>query len=82
MTKLKAPKIINEQKQTITQHDVFAIVEKEKTFIAIGNTIISEKTFKNTEEAISYINSKPYELIINTCCYIMQLNNEKKNETK
>lgn len=44
-------------------------IEKGKIKIAVTNKIISAKEFKTMKEAKSYIDSKPWELIINaTCC--------------
>ena len=80
---MKTPRITKEQNQKVTQHELFTIVDREKTFIALGQTIISEQTFNNTEESIEYINKKPYELIINSCCFIMEQHlKTKDNETK
>lgn len=78
------PKIINEQSQKVTQHDIFSVVERDDvTFIALGNTIISEKKFANTKEAINYINQKPYELIINASCFAIEQHlKSQKHETK
>lgn len=79
MTKVK-----NTQKTEIQQHDVFTLAKKDdKIIIVLGNAIISEKQFTTFKEAKSYIDSKPYELIINSTCYAVEnFKNPSKNETK
>lgn len=42
----------------------------EKIKIVLGNNIVTSKEFESFEEAEKYIESKPYELIINTAILI------------
>lgn len=47
--------------------------EEIKEFkIVLGNSIVSEMTFESAERAFAYIESKPYELLINLICDIYQ----------
>ena len=51
----------------------FAAIENNGVFkIVAGNTIISKNDFATLEEAKEYVDSKPYELIINISCYCME----------
>lgn len=63
-------------------YDIFGIVTKEdgKSFVVVGKHKVSEKEFDTIEEAKKYIDSKPYELIFNTC-YIIS-NNQKENNNE
>lgn len=40
--------------------------------VCVGNQKLHENTFTSEEEAEQFINSKPYELIVNLCCFIME----------
>lgn len=74
---------MKQQTTNISQCDIFTIVEKDKKFIIVlGNVRISPTEFKTQKDAEKYIKSKPYELIINTCCYAMTLQNKQNNEKK
>lgn len=47
------------------EETMFSLVTDENgTKITIGNDIVSEKVFENKNEAIEYIDSKPWELIV------------------
>lgn len=74
------PKV--EVKETTKIHQylqVFTIIERNKNFnIAVSNKIVSKKTFVSLDDAIEYINSKPWELIINATCCIYDLSKEVK----
>lgn len=64
-------------------HDTFIIVEKNNIcFVAIGDKIVSREQFKSVEEAKAYIDSKPWELIINVTCaaYEIVLKQTKNNK--
>lgn len=54
---------------------------KEGILILVGKFRVSSKTFKSFEEAEAYVNSKPYELIINLSVLFNKFENENK-ETK
>lgn len=67
--------VIDEKKQQLNYKEVepFNIIEKDgEIFIVFGNSIVSNKRFKNFEEAENYINSKPYEIIFATTCAIIR----------
>lgn len=79
----KEPKVnVKEQVSYTTEmYDVFTLVKSEKekkVMIAIGNNIVTRNYFKNTREAKDYINSKPWDLILNTCAVMQDM--LKKNE--
>ncbi len=48
--------------------------------VAVGRYIVTEETFRTIETAEDYINSKPYELIINTILILLE--NEKQAKTE
>lgn len=48
--------------------------------ITVGNNIVSRKTFKTFKKADEYLASKPYEILINVACLIV--NTQKQNETE
>ena len=61
-----------------TPFSVFESKGEERTFcvIALGNSRVSENIFDNVEEALQYIETKPWELILNTMVVLMEkLNN-------
>lgn len=65
----------------VHQHDLFNIVEHNKEFmIAVGNSIIDPQKFGSLKAATNYIDSKPWKLIVNTTCFIMDKSNEIKNK--
>lgn len=74
------PKV--EVKETSKVHEfekIFTIVERNGNFnIAVGNKIVSKLTFVSLEETQDYINSKPWELIVNAVCCIYDLAKEMK----
>lgn len=79
----KEPKVNVKEQVTYTteMYDVFTLVksdQEEKVMIAIGNNIVTRNTFKNTRTAKDYINSKPWDLILNTCAIMQDM--LKKNE--
>lgn len=53
--------------------------EQDKVNIVVGNYRVCRKTFDTFKQAEQYIGSKPYELIFNTTCLIIE-NNNKQNE--
>lgn len=71
-----------EEAVTTHQHGIFTIIEnKEKFMVAIQRYLVSSKKFKTLQEAKTYCNSKPWELIVNVTCLtvkLMQENEESK----
>lgn len=56
--------------------------EVESEFkVVVGNAIISNKDFFTLEDAISYIDSKPWELIVNLFCYTLEMQNYEKSQS-
>lgn len=59
----------------------FTVLERKEDnntlcVIALGNDRVSEKFFTSVEDAIQYVDSKPWELILNTTVVLMdKLNN-------
>lgn len=80
----KEPKVEVTESVKTHQHDIFTIVEKNgNCLIAISNKIISKNSFASIEEAKEYIDSKPWELLINASCAIYDiLMADKFNQTK
>lgn len=76
------PKIkVVETNKTEQYEEFFKLVTSNKlTRIACGNAIVSRLQFKSVKEAKSYIDSKPWELIINVTAYINDL--LKKEQSK
>lgn len=63
---------------------IFTTITKEnKTIIVIGDQIVSDKVFNNHEEAISYIETKPWDLIFIGCSiYTEKINKIKETNGK
>lgn len=67
------------QEPQVKMHDVFAIVKVGNNYmIGCGNNYMSKATFASIKDAQEYIDSKPWELIINTTCYIYELSKQNK----
>lgn len=66
-----------------SKNEPFLIVKQGKKYqIAVGNNLVSHKTFDEIEQAEMYISTKPYELIINTClCMFYQIQKENEKDT-
>lgn len=86
MTKKKDKEFTNEPKVEVTEkvqtekYLVFDLVTRnEEVYICIANYILSQSKFKNVEEAKAYIDSKPWELIVNASCSLMELTNKQSN---
>lgn len=61
------------------REDIFLIVRNDKKFlIAITNQIVSRNVFDTVEEARAYIQSKPWELILNATAVMMKRLEELK----
>ena len=55
------------------REDIFLIVRNDKKYlIAITNQIVSRNVFDTVEEARAYIQSKPWELILNATAVMMK----------
>lgn len=52
----------------------------DEIIILIGNQRISEKAYKSEKAAKAYIAGKPWELLINTICYIADMISKQNNE--
>lgn len=64
---------------TTTKRGIFTIAQKDgKYYILVQNYIVSEKTFDTFKQAERYMNSKPWELIINVTSLTQKL--IKENE--
>lgn len=73
----------NAKKETteMVHYDIFQVIKKNnETRICIGTIVVSEEKFATIEEAIKYIDSKPYELLINVCCFAMHANQEQNRK--
>lgn len=61
------PKVTEIVTNQVEQEEMFLIINRDgKYMIALTNQIVSKKQFETLEEAREYINSKPWELILNT----------------
>ena len=72
-------------KEIINSPFVVVWNEKEEYQIVIGQNVISNKKFARLEDAIKYINKKPWELILNASLYFCDKVNEmreKQNKTE
>lgn len=66
----------NEEKTSFetAQHDVFTLIKvNDKVKIALGNTQITPEEFETIEDAKKFIDSKPYQLIINASCFVYEM---------
>lgn len=80
----KEMKIENVQEQTVKteQYDIFTLVKKDrKVFVAVGNNIVTHSTFDRVEQAKKYIDSKPWELILNTCAVMQSMLKQMEEQT-
>ena len=78
-------KNVKTTKINVEQHECFTIVLNESAYIiTIGNNVVSREKFKTLTKAKQYINSKPYELLINTACLIayQTIKEQNKNENQ
>lgn len=66
------PKIEEFKTNQVEQEDLFLIVNKDgKYLIALTNKIVSKQQFDTLEEARTYVQSKPWELILNATAVMM-----------
>lgn len=68
---------------TKVENTPFNIVENDegKAFMAIGNRIVTEAK-ESKEELLKMIETKPWDLIVNVTCAIMDIRKEVDNESK
>lgn len=60
----------------------FQVIKKSgKHFITLGNNVVSSKKFDSYTQADKYVKSKPYELIINATCLILEKTKEYAKTT-
>lgn len=74
------PKVeVTETAKTENYETIFTLVTRNnKTRIAVTNKIISVKEFDTVKAAKEYIDSKPWELIVNATLVINDITNSKK----
>lgn len=66
------PKIEEFKTNQVEQEDLFLIVNKDdKYLIALTNKIVSKMQFNTIEDARKYVQSKPWELILNATAVMM-----------
>lgn len=70
--------------QKSKNEQLFTLVKQgEKVQIALGNFLISKKTFETFKDADAYIARKPYEILINVASFIAeQIIKENENTKK
>lgn len=69
------------QNTNVKNYFPFNIVQNDNKFlITLGNTQIVSHEFVDAESAYKYIKNKPYELIINACCYAMEMTLKMKGQ--
>lgn len=75
------PKVVNVDKVMTASYDMFTLVTKQgKTMIAVADKIVSREMFENEEQAQRYIDSKPWELLVNVACVCYDLMNKQTNK--
>lgn len=71
---------VNDQ-VTSEQHEVFRLVTQDgKTYVTIDKYMMTKQPFDSVEAAKQYIDSKPWQLIINAACCIQELSNQSNNK--
>ena len=69
---------IQEKPETYTE--IFQIVKNNGSyFIGCSNNLVSKLSFATADEAKAYIDSKPWELIINVTCLVMDMSKKTKS---
>lgn len=62
-----------ETKGNVIHDNIFQVANVQGRYmIAVMDKIVTKKSFETQEEAIEYIDSKPWELIINVTCLISE----------
>lgn len=66
----------------VEQYDLFNIFNnEERWYIALGNQVVTRKTFASREEAQHYVDCKPWELIFNSVAVMFEnLNKIAQNQ--
>ena len=72
------PRVEVTEKIMTRGHDMFTLVTKKgSVMIAVADKIVSKKQFETEEAAIEYIDSKPWELLVNVACVCYDLMNKE-----
>lgn len=78
----KKPVIKNEQVEepAVTIHEgIFQIVKNNGNYIiGVADKVICKQVFATKEEAIAYIDKKPWDLIINVSCLCYDMSKKTK----
>lgn len=78
---------MTKKEKQLERHDykIFSLInDGEKTKIAIGNQLITDKEFENDEEAKEFIDKPDWELLANMMVFVSHnvtnqiINNQKK----
>lgn len=78
-TKMTVEKV-EAKESNLEMYEAFGIVNNGANFVIVmGNQVIDKNTFGTAEEAKAYIDSKPWELIINATCYVYDMSKSVKN---
>lgn len=73
------PKVLKQEQVEKPEkyEEIFDLVKaNENYYIGIAGKVISKSSFATKEEAKKYIDSKPWELIINAACLCMDLSKQ------
>lgn len=72
------PRVEVTDKVMTSGHDMFTLVTKQgRVMIAVADKIVSKLQFETEEAAINYIDSKPWELLVNVACVCYDLMNKE-----
>ena len=76
------PKVkVTETVKTEKYGEIFVLVKTDKNVkIAVGNALVSKLSFKSLKDAKTYIDSKPWELLVNVICYLQDLSKQVINQ--
>lgn len=58
-----------------TFNDMFRIIqnpENEKYYVAVGNQLVTKEKFDSEEDATTYLEEKPYEVIMNLMAIVIK----------
>lgn len=73
------PKVEVKETSQVELYGMFTLVTRsKKTQIAVTNKIVSREEFESVEAAKAYVDSKPWELIVNATLVVMDLTNEER----
>ena len=77
------PKMSEVKKTELDENNVFLIVNVEDKYrIALGEHWVTKQIFDTPEEAQKYINSKPWELLMNVAAVMAKFVNSELNNKK